>query len=107
MTAQPHDRFVFCVVVVEFAVNGNQAIEIKSLFSSKGDKRIIMFPLRTFESIATEHIFCADKLVLAPKFYYSLAPVCYALTKSFNFLKHGILIVIRICVLIAYLALDN
>ena len=25
MTAQPHHRFVFCVVVVEFAVNGNQA----------------------------------------------------------------------------------
>ena len=24
-TAQPHHRFVFCVVVVEFAVNGNQA----------------------------------------------------------------------------------
>ena len=24
MTAQPHNRFVFCVVVVEFAVNGNQ-----------------------------------------------------------------------------------
>ena len=27
MTAQPHNRFVFCVVVVEFAVNGNQALE--------------------------------------------------------------------------------
>ena len=26
MTAQPHNRFVFCVVVVEFAVNGNQAL---------------------------------------------------------------------------------
>ena len=25
MTARPHNRFVFCVVVVEFAVNGNQA----------------------------------------------------------------------------------
>ena len=25
MTAQPRNRFVFCVVVVEFAVNGNQA----------------------------------------------------------------------------------
>ena len=25
MTAQAHNRFVFCVVVVEFAVNGNQA----------------------------------------------------------------------------------
>ena len=23
--SQPHNRFVFCVVVVEFAVNGNQA----------------------------------------------------------------------------------
>ena len=26
MTAQPLNRFVFCVVVVEFAVNGNQAL---------------------------------------------------------------------------------
>ena len=26
MTAQSHNRFVFCVVVVEFAVNGNQAL---------------------------------------------------------------------------------
>ena len=26
MTAQPHNRFVFCVVAVEFAVNGNQAL---------------------------------------------------------------------------------
>ena len=26
MTAQPHNRFVFHVVVVEFAVNGNQAL---------------------------------------------------------------------------------
>ena len=26
MTAQPHNLFVFCVVVVEFAVNGNQAL---------------------------------------------------------------------------------
>ena len=26
MTAQAHNRFVFCVVVVEFAVNGNQAL---------------------------------------------------------------------------------
>ena len=25
MTGQPHNRFVFCVVVVEFALNGNQA----------------------------------------------------------------------------------
>ena len=25
MTAEPHTRFVFCVVVVEFFVNGNQA----------------------------------------------------------------------------------
>ena len=25
MIAQPHNRFVFCVVVVDFAVNGNQA----------------------------------------------------------------------------------
>ena len=27
MTAQPNNRFVLCVVVVEFAVNGNQAEE--------------------------------------------------------------------------------
>ena len=26
MTAEAHNRFVFCVVVVEFAVNGNQAL---------------------------------------------------------------------------------
>ena len=26
MIAQAHNRFVFCVVVVEFAVNGNQAL---------------------------------------------------------------------------------
>ena len=38
--------------------------------------------LRTFESIATEHIICADKLVLVPNFYCSLATVCYILTKS-------------------------
>ena len=25
MAAQPDNRFVFCVVVVEFAINGNQA----------------------------------------------------------------------------------
>ena len=43
------------------------------------------YSLRTFESTATEHIICADKLVLAPNFYYSLAIVCYVLTKSFNF----------------------
>ena len=41
--------------------------------------------LRTIESIATEHVICADKLFLAPNFYYSLATVCYVLTKSFNF----------------------
>ena len=52
-------------------------------------------------------IICADKLVLATNFYYSLATVCYVLTKSFDFQKYGILIVIRICVLIAYLELDN
>ena len=28
MTAQPNNRFVFCVVVVNFAVNGNQAIAL-------------------------------------------------------------------------------
>ena len=55
----------------------------------------------------TEHIIGADKLVLAPNFYYSLATVCYVLTKSSDFWKHGILIVIRICVLIAYLLLGN
>ena len=34
MTAQPHNSFVFCVVVVEFAVNGNQAIQkITDMFS--------------------------------------------------------------------------
>ena len=26
MTAQPHNHFVFCVVVVKFTVNGNQAL---------------------------------------------------------------------------------
>ena len=26
MAAQSHNRFVFCVVIVEFAVNGNQAL---------------------------------------------------------------------------------
>ena len=26
VTAQPYNRFVYCVVVVEFAVNGNQAL---------------------------------------------------------------------------------
>ena len=54
-----------------------------------------------------EHIICTDKLVLAPNIYYSLATVCYVLTKSFNFWKYRILIVIRICMLIAYLALDD
>ena len=28
MTAQPNNRFVFCVVVVKFAVNGNQALHL-------------------------------------------------------------------------------
>ena len=28
MTAQPPNRFVSCVVVVEFAVNGNQALRL-------------------------------------------------------------------------------
>ena len=28
MTAQPNNCFVFCVVVVEFAVNGNQALSL-------------------------------------------------------------------------------
>ena len=27
MTAQPNNRFVFCVVVVKFAVSGNQALQ--------------------------------------------------------------------------------
>ena len=27
MTAQPYNRFVFCVVVLAFAVNGNQALK--------------------------------------------------------------------------------
>ena len=27
MSAQPRNHFVFCVVVVEFAVNGNQALK--------------------------------------------------------------------------------
>ena len=52
--------------------------------------------------LRTEHIICADKLVLAPNFYYSLATVCYVLPKSFNFWKYGILTVIPICVLIAH-----
>ena len=29
MIAQLHNRFVFCVVVVKFAVNGNQALLIR------------------------------------------------------------------------------
>ena len=28
MGAQPHNRFVFCVVVAEFAVNGNQVLRV-------------------------------------------------------------------------------
>ena len=35
MTAQLHNRFVFCVVVVEFAVNGNQALICKENCSLK------------------------------------------------------------------------
>ena len=31
MTAQSHNRFVFCVVVVELAVNGNQALNMVSI----------------------------------------------------------------------------
>ena len=42
-------------------------------------------PFRMFESIATEHIICPGKLVLAPNFYCSLATVSYVLIKSFNF----------------------
>ena len=29
MTAQPNDRFVLCVVVVDFAANGNQALRMQ------------------------------------------------------------------------------
>ena len=35
VTARSHNRFVFCVVVVEFAVNGNQALWRPGL-NSKG-----------------------------------------------------------------------
>ena len=48
--------------------------------------------IRTFKSIAREHIISIDKSALAPNFYYSLATVCYVLTKNFSFWKHGILL---------------
>ena len=35
MTAQPHNRFVFCVVVVESAVHGNEALELHLETSKK------------------------------------------------------------------------
>ena len=38
MTAQPHNRFVFCVVVVEFAVNGNQALSFVD--TNRSQKRV-------------------------------------------------------------------
>ena len=33
MTAQPHNRFAFCIVVVKFAVNGNQALHLQMLYT--------------------------------------------------------------------------
>ena len=44
------------------------------------------------KSIATEHIICAGKLVLAANFYYSLVTVT-----SINFQKHGILLYAFVC----------
>ena len=45
MTAQPHNRFVFSVVVVKFAANGNQALSlsVKSQLNvnSSGPKRFV------------------------------------------------------------------
>ena len=35
MTAQPNNRFGFCVVVVKFAVNGNQALQRILIFNLK------------------------------------------------------------------------
>ena len=82
--------------------NNCGSVELESLPTSMSH-----ILLRTFESIATEHVICAGKLVLALSFYYSKAIFCYVLTKSFNFWKHGILIVMRIYVLTAYLSLDT
>ena len=55
MTAQPHKRFVFCVVVVEFAANGNQALGkilllllVKpSLHKANFDHKNDHFPVKT------------------------------------------------------------
>ena len=43
-----------------------------------------LFYLRTFESIATEHIICTDKLALGPNFYYSLANCLLRSDKDFE-----------------------
>ena len=43
MIAQPRNRFVFYVVVVEFAVNGNQALWILHLSLLYYDKRLFHF----------------------------------------------------------------
>ena len=39
MTAQAHNRFVFCVVVVEFALNGNQALTKLKEYTIQFDKQ--------------------------------------------------------------------
>ena len=40
MTAQPPNCFVFCVVAVEFSVNGNQDLEFNDSYLT----RLISFP---------------------------------------------------------------
>ena len=39
MTAQPRNRFVFCVLVVEFAVNGEQALRVNYFIRATSSNR--------------------------------------------------------------------
>ena len=48
MTAQPHNRFVFCVVVAEFAVNGNQTLQAFYTKTNGGDSYFLFHALLVF-----------------------------------------------------------
>ena len=56
MTVQPHNRFVSCVVFVEFAVNGNQALHL--LPHTSGHVKIIWV-----DSIQSKRMHTKDKEV--------------------------------------------
>ena len=70
MTAQAHNRFVFCVVVVEFAVNGNQALQ--HIIDLLGDVFYIFFRFKN----VSKHVMCQTNYNDLPiiRKEYQLAP---------------------------------